>query len=508
METERLAAALSESGFWPQAGPVKTLETHISRLFLVGDRAYKLKKPVDFGFVDFSTLEKRRFFCEEEVRLNRRLAPDLYLGLRRITGSMENLQFDGRGDVVDYVIEMKRFDQAGLLGNVERAGKLKPQHMDQLARIVAEFHQKIPFATPTDVFGSPEGIASAADENFAQILSRNPPSDCEALLRKLRSWAKDEHSKLYPLFERRRARERIREGHGDLHLGNIILTEETITVFDCIEFNEHLRWVDVMSDVAFCAMDLASRRRDALSSQFLNVYLEHTGDYDGVEVLRYYLSYRAMVRAKISWLKAQDESGKPKETDQEECSKYLSLADRYARQQKPRLFVMHGLSGTGKSTGGEKLVRGLGAIRIRSDVERKRIAAATEAAALYTPELTKRTYARLHEAAASCLRGGFLVVLDATYLQEEERARALAVATELDVPCHILHVTAAEETLKKRIYQRQKKETDPSDADLEVLRQQIETYEPLTDAERERTVDVDTEQPNCWAVTVEHLNDG
>lgn len=507
MGTEEWVNALRQPGFWPQPGPVESLETHISWIFLVGDRAYKVKKPVDLGFADFTTLEQRRFFCEEELRLNRRLAPELYLGVRTITGTAARPRLDGAGEPIDFAVEMRRFDQADLLVNVARAGKLEIGHIDRLAAAFAAFHQRADRADPDSRFGTPDGIARAADDNFADILRANPPPGRQQLLRHLRSWTRHENDRLHEHFERRRAAGKIREGHGDLHLGNIILSDGQITIFDCIEFNADFRWIDVLNDVAFCAMDLTRRAAPHLSHQFLNTYLEQTGDYEGMAVLPYYLAYRAAVRAKVAWLKEKKATEEAPGNFARECMDYLSLAEQYASRPPPRLLVMHGVSGTGKSFGSAEILRRTGAIRIRSDVERKRIAAATGETELYTPAMTDRTYARLRAAADSCLRAGFSVILDAAYLEEQQRSAALAVAENLGAPARILHLTATRETLEERIVKRDRETADPSDADVRVLKKQLGSREPLTGAEQAIAVHVDTEQADCWADAIHRLND-
>ncbi|MEX2382726.1 MAG: AAA family ATPase [Opitutales bacterium] len=502
MPVETSLGALRQPGFWPQPGPVEVIETHISRVFLVGDRAYKLKKPVDFGFVDFTTLEKRRHSCEEELRLNRRLAPDLYLAIRTLTGAPDRPDFEGEGEPIDYAVEMKRFDQGDLMANVERAGKLTCEHMEQLARIVAGFHEQCGIAGPEASFGNPQEVARPVDENFRILLADNPSTGQKERLRFLRAWSQDEWSALFRFFNARKSGGRIRECHGDMHLSNMILKEERITLFDCLEFSPELRWIDVLSEVAFCTMDLASRRRDSLAHYFLNAYLEITGDYPGLAVLPYYLSYRAMVRAKVSWLRLQEAPEEGEEQLRENLAKCLSLAETYAFRRQPQLIVMHGVSGTGKSYGGSEIMKNLGAIRIRSDVERKRIAADIHESDLYSPEMTRLTYNSLHKAAESGLQAGFPVVLDAAYLHKRERARARQLAERLKVPFRLLHLSATEETMEKRIRQRQKQETDPSDADWDVLQKQLASREPLTKGERERALDVDTDRPGCWEETI------
>ncbi|HKK17367.1 MAG TPA: AAA family ATPase, partial [Opitutales bacterium] len=351
-------------------------------------------------------------------------------------------------------------------------------------------------------FGRPDLVTRPAEENFLQLLADRSSGEIAALHR-LRSWMRDEHRSLKLVFEARRS-SHVRECHGDLHLGNMILRDDgSIAIFDCIEFNEDLRWIDVLNDVAFCAMDLTKRGRSDLAYPFLNGYLEQTGDYAGLAVLPYYLVYRATVRAKIAWLQFRKSSGKEKSEAQKRSSDYLKLAEAYAFRRQPELTIMHGVSASGKSFGSRELVKHTGAIRIRSDLERKRIARETGAHELYTPEMSRRTYDRLHGFATKGLQAGFPIILDATYLREAERSKARALAAQFDVPCRIVNVTAKEATLRTRIRKRQEKADEPSDATSEILEQQLASRDPLSPTERGITVDVDTDQPDCWARTIQ-----
>jgi aminoglycoside phosphotransferase family enzyme/predicted kinase len=507
MTWEELKNILEQPGFWPEAGPVEAIETHISGVFLVGERAYKVKKPVDLGFVDFSTLEKRRHFCEEEIRLNRRLAPDLYLGVRTIADSSAGPVFEGEGSPIEYAVEMVRFDQEALMVHAEEEGRLTFDHMDQLAKLIADFHAECPIAAAEQPFGNPDYVCRPVEENFRHLLHEHIPDELQPRLEKLRDWSRAEHQKLRESFAERKASGCVRECHGDMHLGNMILRDDTITVFDCIEFNDSFRWIDVSSEVAFCTMDLADRGQPQLAHHFLNAYLEVTGDYAGLTVLPYYLCYRAMVRAKVAWLRLQQHPGGAEEEQRlrEELEEYIEMAERYAFQQTPQLIVMHGVSGTGKSYGAEQIVHELGAIRVRSDVERKRMAERQPVAELYSHEMSKRVYGRLHQFARTGLRAGFPMLLDATYLHKPYRSDALQVAREVAVPCHLLNLTASEATLRERIRRRAELANDASDADEQILELQLKTAEPLTAEEQDFAIQVDTEQPDCWPSVIRRL---
>lgn len=513
MNWDDLKKTLQQPDFWPQPGDVEVIETHISLVYLVGNRAYKLKKPVDLGFVNFTTLEKRKHYCEEELRLNRRLAPDLYLGIVKITDSPTGAEFAGDGVILDYAVEMERFDQSCLMIHVEQAGKLKFSHMDQLAELIADFHAECPSVSGDKPFGEPESLCLPVEENFRHLLHEDLPDKLHKRLVELRDWSESEHRRLSQTFAERKAAGFVRECHGDMHLGNMILDDGTITIFDCIEFNDSFRWIDVLSEVAFCTMDLADRGHPELAHHFLNRYLEISGDYEGLPLLPYYLCYRAMVRAKVTWLRVQQHPGEEEEEPLwKELKEYIALAEQYAFERKPQLIITHGVSGTGKSYGGEQIVHSLGAIRIRSDIERKRLAGRTgsnndegEEVELYDPAMTAATYHRLHHLASIGLTAGFPILLDATYLKRSFRSEARKLTAGSNIPYHLLNLKARQETLRKRIQKRRQQADDPSDADLKVLEMQLSRREPLRHDEGWNIIEIDTEEPDCWQRVIKNL---
>ena len=283
---------------------VALIETHISYVLLTGQFAYKIKKAVELGFLDFRTLAARRFYCDEELRLNRRFAPELYLDVVAITGSVEAPVFGGTGPAIEYAVKMREFAQDGLASQVLGRGELSAPHIDTLAAKVAAFHHAACVANVSGPFGVPASVLRTALQNFAQIRSLLNTQAEVSELAALAAWTEREHAACIAAMARRRGEGFVRECHGDLHLGNIAFVEGELTIFDGIEFNEEMRWIDVMSEIAFTAMDLRDRGRPDLAHRFLNAYLEITGDYDGLSVLRFYIVYRAMVRAKISRLRA------------------------------------------------------------------------------------------------------------------------------------------------------------------------------------------------------------
>ncbi len=473
---------------------VTVLETHISWVLLTGDWAYKIKKPVDLGFVDFSTLDRRRFFCREELRLNRRLAPHLYRDVVAIGGTTQAPVLDGGGEPIEYAVRMRQFPQDRLLDRLLARDAVSRTQIDRIAAVVAAFHGTIERANPKQPFGDPEQVHRPVRENFLQIEPLLPDADGGERLAALREWSDEEHRRHRETFRARKADGFIRECHGDLHLGNMAWVEDDVVIFDCLEFNEALRWIDVISECAFLDMDLEDRGRADLGRRFLNAYLQHTGDYAGLALLRYYRTYRALVRAKVAAIRAAqdglDAAGRAQALDT--CRGYLAFAARAAAPERAFLLLTHGLSGAGKTTVTQELLERLGAIRLRSDVERKRLFAlaadepsgSSVGGGIYTPEADRATYARLAALAETVLAAGHPVIVDATFLKRDRRAPFYALARKSGVPVVVLELHVPESVLRARIEARRRGGRDASEADLEVLRRQQAGLEPLNAEER------------------------
>ena len=481
---------------------VVVLETHISYVLLTGRYAYKIKKAVDLGFLDYRTLAARRFYCDEEVRLNRRLAPTIYIDVVPITGTVQSPAVGGRGPVVEYAVRMREFSQDALLSRMLAGGTLTPTHIDALALKVAEFHSSIEVDTADGPFGRPEEVRRLALDNCAQLAVLVKDASDQAAIRALRDWTEREYAARASLIESRRRHGFVRECHGDLHLNNIALVDGEVAVFDCIEFNDHMRWSDVMSEVAFVAMDLEDRGRPDLAFRFLNAYLERTGDYAGLNLLRFFLAYRAMVRAKVAWLRlAQLSAGQEQSAALEEYRGYVHLAEGYARPARPALVLMHGLAGSGKTTQSQRLLESIGAVRIRTDVERKRLhglgaqARSQSAidAGLYAPAETEQTYRHVSTLARHVTAAGYVAVVDAASLKRWQRAVFKDLAAELAMPFLIVSVSASPETLRDRLAARSKRGADASEAGLSVLEYQERTQEPLAPDELPAAVELTAE---------------
>lgn len=493
---------------------VEHIETHISHVFLAGDFAYKLKKPLDLGFLDFSTLAKRRFYCEEELRLNRRLAQRIYLGVVPITGGLERPQVDGEGVACEYAVKMRRFPQERLLTRLPVTRSLA----DRIAEQVADFHARVPAVDPDTDYGTPPTLLHFMVENFTQIRRRLSDPGILSRLSSLENWTRGRWQALTPVLEQRRREGRVRECHGDMHRGNIALVDDELIIFDGIEFNAQLRWIDTMSEIAFLVMDLEEAGEADRGRRLLNRYLEISGDYAGLLVLDLYKVYRAMVRAKVAAIRLGQEDVEPDEAhrDREDFERYLALAEGYTERRPQRLLITHGVSGTGKSRLGILLRERLPLIHIRSDIERKRLNGLPPGArsgsgigtGLYTPAASDRTYARLLELAEVILAAGYSPLVDATFLKASRRRPFLDLAQAKDCPCRILELTAPRQLLRARVARREAAGRDPSEADVEVLNDQLAAVEPLTEAERGLAVRIDTAHPPPLEMLLAMLDPG
>ncbi len=511
--TETLIQALLNPARY--AHPVEhceLVETHISWVILTGRFAYKLKKPVNLGFLDFSSLARRKFYCQEELRLNRRLAPGLYLSVVPITGTAEHPRLGCAGPAIEYAVKMRQFEQAAQLDRVLARGALRSRHIDALAQTVSAFHQRIPRAGADSPFGCPEAVQQPVAENFAQIRKYLQEPGLLARLDALEAWSREQSQRLAPRMVRRKAEGFVRECHGDMHLRNMALIDGEVVVFDCIEFNENLRWIDVISELAFVVMDLQDRRRPDLAWRFVDAWLAHSGDYAGLALLAYYQMYRAMVRAKVDSIRLQqaDIGEAEQQVVYRELDGYLSLASDYAKAKQPCLIITHGLSGSGKTTHSQAILERLGAIRLRSDVERKRLAGlapqtragAAAGQGIYTAEMTRKTYARLAQLAQGILENGYSVIVDATFLEARQRKPFRQLAATLGVRFHILDFTAPADVLRERIRNRKH---DASDADLAILEKQLEEYQAMARDEQAECIPVDTTAAVDYARIVTRL---
>lgn len=515
MSTRRptLIAALLAPRCYPHpAEGIEIAETHISWVLLAGEFAYKLKKPVDLGFLDFRSLDARRVACEEEVRLNRRLAPQLYLGVVPITGNDEFPRVGGDGPVLDYAVAMRRFDRGNELARLARRGLIAPRHIDGLARTLARFHASAAVASIDAPLGTPDVVLAHCLENFRQVAgSAGAPGDDAAAdptratrLQRLEAWTRTEHARLAPMMESRRSRGFVRECHGDLHLANLVLIDDTVVAFDGIEFSAALRWTDVAADLAFVVMDLRRFGLKGLAQRLLDAWLEITGDFEAITLMPFLLVYRAMVRAKVASLRAAQAAGPAqRRACRDEAAAYIALAERCRSTMSPVLLATCGVSGSGKSGLASRLLEAGDWIRLRSDVERKRLRGLEPTQrstdghgdSIYSHRTTRATYARLARLASDLLAAGVPVIVDAACLLRSQRATLRAVAAARRVPFGILAVQAPRDLLERRIRERACAGSDPSEATVEVLAAQLVAMQPLSEQELACAVTVDTSEP-------------
>nr|WP_290222128.1 AAA family ATPase [Trichocoleus desertorum] len=486
-----------EPGFYPHpvVEPIQLIQTHVSYVLLTGDYAYKAKKPVNFGFLDFDTLEKRCHFCEEEIRLNQRGAAELYLEILPLTQDGDRYQLGGSGDPVEYVIKMRQFPQETLFTNLFDRGELTAARLVELAQELASFHAKATSSDYIRSFGEVDQIRVAIDENYDQTLKYVGGPQTQQQLDETRNYTDRLFAEHKALFDSRIRNGWIRECHGDVHLRNICLWQDKVLLFDCIEFNEPFRFVDAMFDVAYIVMDLDARDRPDLSNVFLNAYVEQTGDWEGLQVLPFYLSRQSYVRAKVTSFLLDDPTVPEveKQAAKETAERYYRLAWQYTQPQQGQLILMSGLSGAGKSTTARQVAGEISGIHIRSDAVRKHLGGIPlhqrGGADLYTLEMTQKTYDRLLKLGTTLASAGFPVLLDAKYDRQVLRAEAIAQAQAHQLPLKILYCTAPEEVLRDRLQQRT---NDIADATADLLAQQ--QMESFTADEQAFVTNLDTTQ--------------
>lgn len=509
-------ALLDPAAYDHPVAAVELIETHISWILLTGEYAYKLRKPVNLGFVDFSTPERRHWFSLEELRLNRRLAPELYVDVRSIHGPVHNAHLGGAGAVIDTVVKMRQFPQSQLLPAVLERGELDAEHLEDLAKDLARFQAAAAVAAPDSGFGSASAVTAPALENL-KVLDQLAPERLQGL--PLVAWTRAEATRLEGHFQHRLRQGAVREGHGDLHLGNMFISAERIRVFDCLEFSPSLRWIDVISDMAFLAMDLRQRGRSDLAGVLLDRWLEASGDYDGLHAWRWYRVYRALVRAKVAALRlSQSSAGAADETSRRELGRYLDEASSSTEALPGRLVLCHGVSGSGKSHLAKRLCRQLGWVRLCADVERRRLfgrwgsllASTPLQGDHYRPEVSERLYGEvLLNAAERILGAGESLIVDATFLRRADRQRFQQLAQRSGARFLILSCRVGKELAAARICQRQQQGGDPSEADLKVLEAQWEQRQSLSEEECGHALVVDRNRDlegEAWQRLLDELN--
>ncbi len=478
------------------AGPIVLHETHISWVLLAGNFAYKIKKPIITDFLDYGTLAKRHHACCEEFRLGSRYAEGMYLDIVPITFEDGQIRMDGDAQPIEFAVRMRRFPEESLLSQQLQAGLVTPENMVQLANKIAGLHRSaLKLEKPRGEMVAK--ILAQANENF-ELFQNEPLLKQDPILRRLDSWTQTYFANHESLFRTRLFEGFVRECHGDLHCENIVFWSGHFSPFDGIEFNSEYSWIDVISDYSFLVMDLQERGCQDLASCFLNAYLEQTGDYMSLSLLRWYMVYRALVRAKVAVIRGRqiDHVLRLRQEQLEAARNYIRLAEKMTHPCKRHLWITHGVSGSGKTTGSQRLIQKMGAIRIRSDIERKRLFKTSKAIqpslefgqGMYSPTGSEATYSALLDLAKDLLRANFPVVVDATFLKQADRRRFHLLAQTEGADFSIIDFKADEETLRQRIANRTHAQSDASDATGAILANQLLIQEPLTDAELAMTI--------------------
>ncbi len=497
------AETITKNSFPFAVDKFSVVQTHISYVFITSLYVYKIKKPVNFGFLDFSTLEKRKFFCEKEVELNRRLAPEIYLGVVPVSKEDDIYKFEGKGEPVEYAVKMKPLPIEGLMQGLLKKKQVKEAHLDLIVEKLVPFYKQARTGEGVDTYGSIDVISYNTEENFLQTRDFVGEAIAEYryhhIINYTRSFLKENAS----FFIKRIEEGFIREGHGDLYSANICFEDlKKVYIFDCIEFNERFRCGDVCSDIAFLAMDLDFHQEETLSNYFVEEYVKKSGDLDLPKLLDFYKCYRAYVRGKIGCFTFASPEV-PEEVKKEAlCSarKYFDLAYRYAGGI-PKIIIFMGLSGAGKSFLASKLLEEIPALYLSSDIVRKELLGlspdehyyAEYEKGIYSPEHTEKTYKELAKRAKEALEAGRDVIVDATFKNSWQRELFLKMLKEIKAKLIWVWCTAPDSLIRERM-QKRIAEGTTSDALWEIYLKQKETAQPPTEAECKPLLLLDTSQ--------------
>jgi len=489
-----------------------TLETHCSWVILTGDYAYKIKKPVNFGFLDYSDLQKRKYYCEEEVKRNQALAKQIYLEVVPIYGSSETPNFTGDGDIIEYAVKMVEFSQAGLLSQLQKKQQLTGTIIDKLANSLANFHLQATKVPLTSEIGSSEHAQQQTRDNFTQTLPLLEDQTDKQELQQLCDDVEELYKKIKPIIDQRKTDGFVRQCHGDVHLNNITLIDDEPIIFDCIDFNNDFCWTDTMADLGFITMDLDEFGEYELSWQLLNQYLQVSGDYAGLQVLPYFQAYRAMVRAKVAMFTLINTNSEADRAQQYQRYKgCIALTKKYLQTRPLKILITCGVSASGKSTLAEKLSINLNLITITSDRERKRQAnidlqtncQAPVLQGLYHPQQTEKTYHSLLEISEKVIAAGYPVIIDAAFIYKKQRQAFTMLAARLNIPFTIIYCHAPEAQLRKWLKQR---ETNVSEATQDVLTMQLQSFESPLVNEATQTIEICATKPISLDSLVKKIN--
>ncbi len=478
---------------------VQVVETPISWVLLTGPRAYKIKRPVRLEYVDQRSQRRRAELCEEELRLNRRFAPALYLGISTIARVRGRLVVDGAGEVVEHAVCMRQFDRSQELDRLLASGSVAPAELADFGRRLAATHATLARTVPSEQWGTPARVRTLVLTNLEQCLHAAHTRGTAPAIEALRLPLTAALDAAAAVIGQRRAAGMVRECHGDLHARNIVREEGRLLAFDCVEFEPEFRWIDVADDVAFLVADLEVLGARLHAWSFLQGYLGASGDFHACRVLRLYQAHRALVRAKVAALSAADQAGAAA-AQQRAHAAYLGHATAVLGPRRPGIVLMSGLSGSGKTWLAERLAPALGAVHLRSDVERKRraglapqvISRSGIARGLYSAAATAQLYRHLLDCSGDVVAGGRSVIVDATFLRPEERAPWRELAEAAGLPLRVIHCQAPPAVLTQRIESRRAAATDASEADLEVLQWQRQRSAPFAPEESVSLIEADT----------------
>ena len=498
-----VARALLEPGTYPEmTSEVEMKQTQMSFIFLAGQYVYKVKKPVDLGYLDYTTLGKRRFFCQQEVELNRRLCPEVYLGVIPVTRLGTAIALEGKGEVIEYAVKMRRLPQDRMMNVLLDRNLVSSEMPESVARKLATFHAAAATNPSISAFGRLEAIRTNLDENFQQTEKYIGTLITARQYRLIREFAESRLRDRAEVFNGRVASGRIRDCHGDLHTQHICFADG-ICIYDCIEFNDRFRYCDVASEIAFLAMDLDHYGRADLSRSFIAAYIAASGDGGIQELLKFYKCYRAYVRGKVGCFKYHDPyiSAKEKKQTLEDTRSYFELAEAYSRS-RPRLFITVGLVGTGKTTVAQALARRLGLTVISSDILRKQLAHLPPTqhrfeemdSGIYSADFSRRTYEKLFAEARNIIDQGDSAILDATFLRREDRRNAQQLAETAGADFLVLECTLDEASVRRRLARRLKG-VSVSDGRWEIYGPQKKRFEPVAEVAAERHFLIDTARP-------------
>ena len=469
---------------------VELIETHISWVLLAGEFAYKIKRPVCYPFLDMRSAERRRFLCEEELRLNRRFAPQLYLRVCQVVAHTGGARMDAEGAVLAHAVQMRRFDPLQQLDRLLERRRVEPYELEQFGRSLALVHERLPAVPSAALWGRPQHVRQLVLRNAQECAAAAGGFGDGARVEAVRERLEQQLPAAAAGMASRRASGCVRECHGDLHSRNIVRLAGRLSAFDCIEFEPNFRWIDVAEEIALLEVDLAARERPLHAHAFRSGYLSQSGDYGACRLLRLYEAHRALVRAKVAALSAAGAAAAA-EAWRAEYDRLLGCAQRALEPQSPRLVLTCGLAGSGKTWLARALAPRLDAVHVRSDVERKRLAGLPQlarthsqaGAGLYSQRLSEQLYARLADIAQQILGGGYSVIIDASFARRAHRALLQQVARHLGLPTTLIYCQAPLAVLRTRIKSRAQERRDPSEADEAVLNWQLQHFESLSPEE-------------------------